>query len=103
MFSYLLNRNPLIDRFILIRILEIAAGHRLLVTIEENVIAGGAGSAVLEMLADAGLPTPVLRIGLADCFQPHGDTRDLRQANGLDARPERRDRQSGRESAGISR
>lgn len=53
-------------------IVEAVAGHECLVTVEENAIAGGAGSAVNEFLAKAGLQLPVLNIGLADDFIEHG-------------------------------
>ncbi|MDA3936121.1 MAG: 1-deoxy-D-xylulose-5-phosphate synthase [Actinomycetota bacterium] len=49
-----------------------AASHRLLVTIEENTGQGGAGSAVLEVLADLGVQMPVLRLSIPDCFVTHG-------------------------------
>ncbi|MBI5309778.1 MAG: 1-deoxy-D-xylulose-5-phosphate synthase [Actinobacteria bacterium] len=51
---------------------ELAAGHRLLVTIEENVLAGGFGAAVIEHLADSGLPVQTLRVGLPDRYVTHG-------------------------------
>jgi 1-deoxy-D-xylulose-5-phosphate synthase len=65
-------------------ILEVAKQHALLVTLEENVIAGGAGSAVMEYLARAGREAMVLPLGLPDANLEHG-TRDecLREA-GLD-------------------
>jgi 1-deoxy-D-xylulose-5-phosphate synthase len=49
-----------------------AEGHRLLVTIEENTVAGGFGSAVLESLAQTGSAVPVVVIGVPDCFVTHG-------------------------------
>jgi 1-deoxy-D-xylulose-5-phosphate synthase len=54
-------------------IVAVANGHELIVTIEENVIAGGAGSAVLEALERHGLTTPVLQLGLPDRFVDQGD------------------------------
>jgi len=54
-------------------VLELADSHRLLVTIEENVIQGGAGSAVLEALQQQGRTVPVLQVGLPDRFVDHGD------------------------------
>ncbi len=57
----------------------------LVVTLEDHVRTGGFGSAVLEDLADARLPTPVERIGWPDQFVDHGNSNtDLRAANGLD-------------------
>jgi 1-deoxy-D-xylulose-5-phosphate synthase len=54
-------------------VLELAGSHELLVTVEENVIAGGAGSAVLEALEAAGNRAPVLQLGLPDRFVDQGD------------------------------
>jgi len=54
-------------------VLELAGSHGLLVTVEENVIAGGAGSAVLEALQAAGNRVPVLQLGLPDRFIDQGD------------------------------
>src|SRR5262249_30953028 len=54
-------------------VLELARTHDLLVTVEENVVAGGAGSAVLETLQAAGNRIPVLQIGLPDRFIDQGD------------------------------
>jgi 1-deoxy-D-xylulose-5-phosphate synthase len=52
---------------------QLAAEHELLVTVEEGVLAGGFGSAVLETLSDAGLEMPrVLRVGLPDRYVTHG-------------------------------
>jgi 1-deoxy-D-xylulose-5-phosphate synthase len=53
--------------------LELAADHKLLVTVEENVVQGGAGSAVLEALQQHGQIVPVLQLGLPDRFIDHGD------------------------------
>jgi 1-deoxy-D-xylulose-5-phosphate synthase len=52
---------------------ELARSHDLLVTLEENVVMGGAGSAVLESLQRAGLSVPVLQLGLPDRFVDQGD------------------------------
>jgi 1-deoxy-D-xylulose-5-phosphate synthase len=65
-------------------VLELAASHELLVTVEENAIAGGAGSAVLECLARHGLATPVLQLGLPDRFIDHGNPAQLLKGLGLD-------------------
>ncbi|HEV7918545.1 MAG TPA: 1-deoxy-D-xylulose-5-phosphate synthase [Solirubrobacterales bacterium] len=51
---------------------ELADGHKLLVTLEENVLPGGFGAAVIEHLADNGLPVDVLRVGLPDRYVTHG-------------------------------
>ncbi len=54
-------------------VLELAGSHDLLVTVEENVVAGGAGSAVLEALQAAGSRVSVLQLGLPDRFIDQGD------------------------------
>ncbi len=64
---------------------RLATTHELLVTIEENVAAGGAGSAVLESLSAQGIEVPVLVLGLPDQFVEHGDPVQLLAACGLDA------------------
>ena len=66
-------------------ILELARRHEGLVTIEEGVVCGGAGAAVLEVLARAGLSVPVLNLGLPDEFVEHGDPARLMALLGLDA------------------
>jgi 1-deoxy-D-xylulose-5-phosphate synthase len=53
-------------------VLKLAALHRALVTIEENAVAGGAGSAVLELLTNCGVSLPALTLGIADRFIEHG-------------------------------
>ncbi|UTF59349.1 1-deoxy-D-xylulose-5-phosphate synthase [Gilvimarinus sp. DA14] len=59
--------------------------HKLLVTLEENAIAGGAGSAVAEYLSAAGIITPLLQLGLADEFVSHASQADQMASQGLDA------------------
>jgi 1-deoxy-D-xylulose-5-phosphate synthase len=66
-------------------IAQLAADHETLVTVEENVIMGGAGSAVAEVLASKGLRPHVLQMGLPDQFIEHGDTAQLLREAGLDA------------------
>ena len=66
-------------------ILHMAAEHDLLVTLEENVIAGGAGSGVNEVLLEEGAAVPVLNIGLPDHWLPHGSPEKEMAAAGLDA------------------
>ena len=58
--------------------------HDCIVTIEENVRLGGAGSAVNEYLATAGLSIPVLNLGFPDIFPPHGSREELLQEIRLD-------------------
>ena len=62
---------------------QLATTHRLLVTLEEGSIAGGAGSGVAEWLATAGYRTPLLPLGLPDRFLDHGDRNALLAACGL--------------------
>jgi len=64
---------------------QLARSHDALVTIEENAVMGGAGSAVLEALAAANLSLPVLQLGLPDRFVDHGDPALLMKECGLDA------------------
>jgi 1-deoxy-D-xylulose-5-phosphate synthase len=62
---------------------EMAQTHDLLVTIEENVVAGGAGSGVAEVLQELGLTPPILHLGLPDHFIDHGDPNALLVSVGL--------------------
>jgi 1-deoxy-D-xylulose-5-phosphate synthase len=64
---------------------DLAHGHRLLVTLEENTVAGGAGAGVAEALAELGLDVPVLHLGLPDRFIEHGDAAKMLADCGLDA------------------
>ncbi len=66
-------------------VLRLARGHDALVTVEEGCTMGGAGSAVLECLAAAGVAVPVLVLGLPDEFVEHGDPAKLLSLCGLDA------------------
>ncbi|MEO8250332.1 MAG: 1-deoxy-D-xylulose-5-phosphate synthase [Burkholderiales bacterium] len=66
-------------------LLEVAATHDALVTLEEGAVMGGAGSAVLEALAAADLQKPLLQLGLPDVFIEHGDPARLLAMQGLDA------------------
>jgi 1-deoxy-D-xylulose-5-phosphate synthase len=65
-------------------VLELAASHDLLVTLEENVVAGGAGAAVSELLARHGNDVPVLHLGLPDRPLEHGTREQCLQDAGLD-------------------
>jgi 1-deoxy-D-xylulose-5-phosphate synthase len=65
-------------------VLELAEQHDLLVTLEENVIAGGAGSAVTECLNTHQVTVPVLQLGLPDRFVEHGKHTELLTECGLD-------------------
>ncbi len=64
---------------------RLAAEHRWLVTLEENAIAGGAGSAVSEYLAQQAIRTPVYHFGLPDEFIEQGERGELLSECGLDA------------------
>jgi 1-deoxy-D-xylulose-5-phosphate synthase len=66
-------------------LLQIAADHELIVTLEEGCVMGGAGSAVMECLAANGLSRSVLQLGLPDAFIEHGDPAKLLALQGLDA------------------
>ena len=66
-------------------LLQLAATHDYLVTVEENSIQGGAGSAVLEALAKHGIAKPVLLLGIADTVTEHGDPAKLLADLGLNA------------------
>ncbi|MDE2416911.1 MAG: 1-deoxy-D-xylulose-5-phosphate synthase [Burkholderiales bacterium] len=66
-------------------LLQVARSHRALVTVEEGVVMGGAGSAVTEALHAAGVLVPVLQLGLPDAFIEHGDPAKLLAMQGLDA------------------
>ena len=67
------------------RILEWAAPARHVVTLEDNVVAGGFGAWVLEAFAEAGLVKDVACIGIPDHFLPFGSPADVAQSAGLDA------------------
>lgn len=58
--------------------------HDLVVTAEEGIRAGGAGSAVLEAMSDMGLTTAVMTFGVGDAFVDHGQTSQLLKDTGLD-------------------
>jgi 1-deoxy-D-xylulose-5-phosphate synthase len=66
-------------------ILELAANHELLVTVEENAIMGGAGSAVNELLAQRNVVQPILNLGIPDAYIDHAKPNEMQQACGLDA------------------
>ena len=64
---------------------NLASSHKLLVTLEENAISGGAGSAVLEVISEYDLKCQTLRLGLPDKFVEQGSQEQLRKKYGLDA------------------
>jgi 1-deoxy-D-xylulose-5-phosphate synthase len=65
---------------------QLAQSHDVLVTVEEGALMGGAGSAVAEALAEAGIVKPILHLGLPDRFIDHGDAGQLLAMCGLDAK-----------------
>ncbi|MFZ1546325.1 MAG: transketolase C-terminal domain-containing protein, partial [Candidatus Nitrotoga sp.] len=66
-------------------VLQLGREHTLLVTVEENVIQGGAGSAVAECLQRHGMTNALLQLGLPDSFLEQGETGKMLAACGLDA------------------
>jgi len=66
-------------------IAEMAQSHELLVTVEENAVSGGAGSAVTELLVAAGNTVNILNIGIPDRYIDHGSRDDCLAMAGLDA------------------
>ncbi len=66
-------------------ILQLARTHQGFVTLEDNVVAGGAGSGVAELLSEAGIALPILHLGLPDSFQHHASREQLLAEAGLDA------------------
>ncbi|HUV99514.1 MAG TPA: 1-deoxy-D-xylulose-5-phosphate synthase [Gallionella sp.] len=73
--------KPLDDELVM----RLAREHELLVTVEENTVQGGAGSAVAECLLRQGINVPVLQLGLPDRFIEQGDHVQMLAACGLDA------------------
>src|SRR5690606_6122548 len=65
-------------------VLTIAARHRAIVTLEENAVAGGAGSAIAELLTAEGVLLPLLHLGIPDRFIEHGSREECLAAAGLD-------------------
>jgi 1-deoxy-D-xylulose-5-phosphate synthase len=71
--------KPLDERLVC----ELASQHRLLVTVEENSVVGGFGSAILEALARFGLTLPTVLLGIPDRFVEHGSPNELLTSVGL--------------------
>lgn len=65
-------------------LIDMCSTHDYIVTIEENVIAGGAGSAISEGMSRLGIVKPILHLGIDDEFPPHGDPKSLLKICGLD-------------------
>ena len=70
-----------LDRALL---LELARTHEGFVTLEDNVVMGGAGSAVAELFASEAMNLPILHLGLPDAYQEHASREDLLAQAGLD-------------------
>jgi 1-deoxy-D-xylulose-5-phosphate synthase len=70
-----------LDRTLL---LELAKTHDGFVTLEDNVVMGGAGSGVAELLSAENIAMPILHLGLPDAFQHHGSREQLLAEAGLD-------------------
>ena len=66
-------------------VVELARSHEAFVTLEDNAIAGGAGSAVSELLSAKGVEVPILQLGLPDAFLEHATREQLLTEAGLDA------------------
>jgi 1-deoxy-D-xylulose-5-phosphate synthase len=66
-------------------VLELARSHAALVSVEDNAVAGGAGSAVAELLAAKSVQTPLLQVGLPDAFLEHASREQLLAEAGIDA------------------
>jgi 1-deoxy-D-xylulose-5-phosphate synthase len=66
-------------------ILELAKTHEAFVTLEDNVIMGGAGSAIAELLAAENIVLPIMHLGLPDAYQEHASREQLLAEAGLDA------------------
>jgi 1-deoxy-D-xylulose-5-phosphate synthase len=67
------------------RLAEWVARYRLVVTLEDNVVSGGFGAAVMEALSDSGLAGRVRVVGVPDRFLPAGSADDVIEHVGLDA------------------
>ncbi len=65
-------------------ILDLARNHEAFVTLEDNAIAGGAGSGISELLAAHGISMPILHLGLADSYLDHASREELLAESGLD-------------------
>jgi 1-deoxy-D-xylulose-5-phosphate synthase len=65
-------------------LLKLATRHKAFITVEENTVAGGAGSAVSELLNTHGIAIPLLHLGIPDRFVEHGSRQDCLIAAGLD-------------------
>ena len=65
-------------------ILDVARHIKRIVTVEDGIIRGGAGEAVVKLLNDNGITTPVVTLGIDDKFVEHGTVAELRHLCGYD-------------------
>jgi len=65
-------------------LLELAKTHDAFITLEDNAVAGGAGSGVAECLAAHGIVKPILHLGLPDVYLEHGSREEVLTMAGLD-------------------
>ena len=66
--------------------MQLAESHDLVVTVEENAIMGGAGSAINELLAENNVVMPVLNLGIQDQYIEHGKPDEMLDQCGLNAK-----------------
>jgi 1-deoxy-D-xylulose-5-phosphate synthase len=66
-------------------LVDLAARHRLVVSVEDNLVVGGAGARLAQAVTAAGVPAPVHALGLPAEFLPHGPRADILRRNRLDA------------------
>ena len=65
-------------------LISIAGEAPRILTVEENALAGGFGTGVMEILSDEGITLPIKRLGIPDDFLPHGSQSNLRKSIGID-------------------
>ncbi len=66
-------------------LLDLAASHDLLLTVEDNILRGGLGEKALTLIRDAGIPCDIITLGLPDNFVDHGDVESLHRHLSMDA------------------
>ena len=65
---------------------DVVKNHDVIITVEDNAIAGGAGSGVNEYILSQGIAIKILNIGLPDSFIKHGTQQEIHQELGLDSK-----------------
>jgi 1-deoxy-D-xylulose-5-phosphate synthase len=68
-----------------IELVELARGHRLVVTVEDGIRTGGVGTALAQAMSDAGVATPIRQLGVAPGWHPHGTRKEVLADLGLTA------------------